>query len=112
MSQLTSHVLDTSTGKPAKNISAFLEKKSGTEWEKIGEAKTNDDGRITSLLNENTILSNGTYRIIFNTSAYFKSESKTSFYPQVTIEFEITDSSHYHIPLLISPFGFTTYRGS
>jgi len=112
MSQLTTHILDTSIGKPAQNVSVILEQKQATSWNKIAEAVTNTDGRISDLLAVNKILDKGIYRLTFDTQSYFKKQNIKTFYPSVTIEFEITDTTHYHVPLLLNPFGYSTYRGS
>jgi len=112
MSQLTTHVLDTSIGKPATGLSVILEQKAQQSWKKIAEGITNDDGRITDLLVSENILEKGIYRLVFDTLSYFNGQSKKTFYPGITIEFEISDSSHYHVPLLLNPFGYSTYRGS
>ena len=80
--------------------------------EKIANGITNADGRITDLLSKEIILELGIYRMIFDTASYFKKQNVKTFYPSVTIEFEITDASHYHVPLLLNPFGYSTYRGS
>lgn len=105
MSRLSTHVLDTSSGRPAANIRVRLY---GTNGE-ISAATTDADGRCASLLPPGMALTVGTYRLIVETAAFFKE----GFYPEVCISFQVRDASeHYHIPLLISPFGFTTYRGS
>ena len=113
MSQITTHVLDTAIGKPAQGIFIVFEKltTNGT-WLKSGEGKTNSDGRLPDLLAPEIKLTPGTYRLIFDTGAYYKSQAIKGFYPSVTITFEISDDSHYHVPLLLNPFGYSTYRGS
>lgn len=113
MSQITTHVLDTTFGKPAQEVSIILEQftLSGA-WKQLGSGKTNADGRLPNLLAPGIIVEPGIYRLIFNTGSYFKERSIKGFYPEVTIAFEITDSSHYHVPLLLNPFGYSTYRGS
>jgi len=112
-SPITTHVLDTSRGHPAAGISVKLERLSGaTNWQAIAEGKTNSDGRITDLLPSGSLVV-GRYRLIFAVAEYFAANSVTSFYPQVTIEFHVTaPTEHYHVPLLLSPFGYSTYRGS
>ena len=112
MSQLTTHILDTSIGKPASAVSIILEQKKSGAWIKVAEGKTNDDGRISDLLVNGNVLEKGIYRLLFDTAGYFQKQNKKSFYPQVTVEFEISDASHYHVPLLLNPFGYSTYRGS
>lgn len=112
MSQLTTHVLDTSCGKPAEGIQITLFEQTEKGWQKIAEGITNDDGRIAGLLKADHILKLGAYKIVFQTEAYFKKQKITGFYPYVPIIFEITDASHYHVPLLLNPYGYSTYRGS
>ena len=112
MSQITTHVLDTSLGKPAQGISIFLEEKSAEIWKTLGSGTTNSDGRISDLLSKEKKLSFGTYRLVFKVRPYFDEMKVKSFYPEITIEFEIISEAHYHVPLLLNPFGFSTYRGS
>ena len=112
MSQVTSHVLDTSAGKPAPGVPVTLEQKSSDDWKKLAEGVTNEDGRIVNLIDKERILEKGIYRLVFETAAYFSNQNKKTFYPRVVIEFEIFDASHYHVPLLLNPFGYSTYRGS
>jgi 5-hydroxyisourate hydrolase len=114
---LTTHVLDTSTGKPAEGLPIMLEKKDSAStggWKVLGSEATNSDGRLsTSLFPAGEKLLAETYRITFDTGAYFKAQGKAPFYPEVTVVFTIpTVGEHYHIPLLLSPFGYQTYRGS
>ena len=112
MSAITTHVLDTSLGRPAAGVAARLDKHSGAgAWVEVGRGVTDADGRIRELLNG--VLEAGTYRLTFDTGAYFRARDAPGFYPRVTIEFEIRDAGeHYHVPLLLSPFGYSTYRGS
>jgi 5-hydroxyisourate hydrolase len=113
MSQITTHVLDTSIGKPAAGITVLLEKPTGKGlWETLGKGETNSDGRIADLLAAGVKLSAGTYRLVFDTGAYFARHKIRAFYPSVTLTFETTDESHYHVPLLLNPYGYSTYRGS
>ena len=113
MSQITTHVLDTSKGKPASGIPVLLEKKSSTAgWTALADGMTNSNGRIPDLLNKKVILKPGQYRLTFETAAYFRKQRVRHFYPFVQVVFEITGKGHYHVPLLLSPFGFATYRGS
>ena len=105
MSGLSTHVLDTSSGRPAANVRVRLY----FEERELLSTVTNENGRCPALLPETAALKAGTYRLVFETGDYFPD----GFYPQISISFIVTDaSSHYHVPLLISPFGFTTYRGS
>ncbi len=111
MSKLTTHVLNTAIGKPGSGISVILEHFISGKWIAIAKCKTNDDGRISDFP-EITSGENEMYRITFFTEDYFKGRNESCFYPKVTIEFYIYDESHYHVPLLISPYGYSTYRGS
>lgn len=112
MSQITTHVLDTTVGAPASDLAIVLERSTNSGWKQIAHGETDDDGRIGNLLAKTTVLDNAVYRMIFDTAGYFDRLGIETFYPVVYIYFEITDTSHYHIPLLLSPFGYTTYRGS
>lgn len=113
MSQITTHVLDTSLGMPAQGITIKLQKPTGDDlWENITTGVTNEDGRIPGFLDENTILEPGIYRMYFETKPYFDKQGIKGFYPYVPIVFEIQDTDHYHVPLLLNPYGISTYRGS
>ena len=113
MSGITTHVLDTSRGRPAEGVPATLEVEAAGGWKLLGKGTTNSDGRITDLTSKDTQLTAGVYRLIFDTGRYFAAQQLDAFYPQVTIVFRIEDTSqHYHVPLLLSPFGYSTYRGS
>jgi 5-hydroxyisourate hydrolase len=105
MSTISTHVLDTSAGQPAQNVRVHL----FAGEREIGSGITNSDGRCASLLPTGASLTSGIYRIVFEVDERFPD----GFYPEVSITFAVRDASaHYHVPLLISPFGFTTYRGS
>ena len=113
MSQITTHVLDTSSGKPAQKVPVKLEQPNGSSgWEVLGEGWTDTDGRISNLLPAERRLSPGIYRLTFDTGAYFSNAGIRTFYPEVKIVFETTDENHYHVPLLLNPYGYSTYRGS
>lgn len=114
MSPITTHVLDTSTGRPASGLAVSLESKSGSgDWHALASGVTDDDGRVKTLMAPDTELSAGNYRLIFETGEYFHMRNTACFFPQVILTFEIIDTEqHYHVPLLLSPFGYTTYRGS
>jgi 5-hydroxyisourate hydrolase len=112
MSQITTHVLDTSKGKPAWGVAIVLYEQIAHEWFEIAKGMTNNEGRLTTLLQEDEELAQGVYKITFDTKHYFNSDDIETFYPVVEIIFEIRIIEHYHIPLLISPYGFSTYRGS
>jgi len=112
MSQITTHILDTTKGKPAPGVTIILSKKEDTFWSEIARGKTNTDGRLSDLLPKETILKSGIYKMTFLTKEYFEREVIVTFYPLVDIIFEITTAEHYHVPLLLNPFGYATYRGS
>lgn len=113
MSQITTHILDTSKGKPAAGVEIRLEKHmTGNEWIEMGRGTTDSDGRLKGLVADNTHLSHGIYRLMFDTASYFSSVGEEGLYPWVAIAFRVTEDRHYHIPLLLNPFGYSTYRGS
>jgi len=113
MSQITTHVLDISLGRPAEGVPVTLEiKKAPSSWQELSRGATDGDGRLRHLLAPDALVE-GIYRLTFDTASYFGSRKSAGFYPQVAIEFEVRDAKqHYHVPLLISPFGYSTYRGS
>lgn len=110
MGQLTTHILNTSTGKPAKDVNVKLEFLRNNNWEIVTENVTNHDGRIADFTSE--VLEQGTYRINFETGKYFEQNDTKCFYPYVSIVFIIDSEEHYHVPLLLNPYGYSTYRGS
>ena len=113
MSPITTHVLDTHTGKPAAGMPISLYKKrENGEYEILASGVTNHDGRIKNLLEPGT-LESGIYKMHFDTGQYFRLLGTRGFYPEAVICFEISVlDEHYHIPLLLSPYGYSTYRGS
>ncbi len=111
-SQITTHALDTSIGKPANNMLITLKGLRSEQWKPISVGITNIDGRISDVLPAGRLLIPGIYTMAFNTANYYKNNNQRGFYPEVSIQFEVTDKSHYHITLLINPFGYTTFRGS
>ena len=113
MSHITTHVLDTSIGRPAANIQVILEtQSSGGSWSEIARGATDTDGRLRDWPAAKSLPA-GMYRLIFDPKAYFAARNVASFFPQVVIVFEVREAQeHYHIPLLLSPFGYSTYRGS
>ena len=112
MSQITTHVLDITAGRPAAGISIVLFRGENDDWTEMTRGITNNDGRITDLLPNNVLLTHGIYRLRFHTKDYFDREQVPTFYPYIDIIFDIESNQHYHIPLLLSPFGYNTYRGS
>ena len=112
MSQITTHVLDVSIGRPASNMMVTLELHTGDSWQELAKGNTDSDGRVKGLLGP-LVLTTGTFRLTFETGEYFAVRKTETLYPQVSIIFEVRDAhQHYHIPLLLSPFGYSTYRGS
>lgn len=110
VSFITTHVLDSATGRPAAGVDVVLEALDG-DWSEVATGTTNEDGRIGDLGPE--ALASGTYRITFDTGSYFAKTDTATFYPEVTITFVIDENEkHYHVPILLSPFAFSTYRGS
>ncbi|MFZ3217544.1 MAG: hydroxyisourate hydrolase [Candidatus Acidiferrales bacterium] len=113
MSQISTHVLDTSLGRPAAGVPVGLEIQiAGGGWREISRGATDADGRLRHLLEPEALIA-GIYRLTFETYAYFHARKIRSLYPQIAIVFQVTDpKEHYHIPLLLSPYGYSTYRGS
>jgi 5-hydroxyisourate hydrolase len=111
-SPITTHILDTSTGRPAAYVSVTLERELyQSQWKMMGQGHTNEDGRINNILPPGSKAEAGTYRMTFDTKPYYKDSS--TFYPYIIIVFEIKNpGEHYHVPLLLSPYGYSTYRGS
>jgi len=114
MSPVTTHILDTAKGCPAAGVNASLSYRDQEgRWQELARGETNRDGRIADWLPPETSLQPGRYRIQFQIGAYFEAQRRSSFYPEAIIVFNLQDpSQHYHVPLLISDFGYTTYRGS
>ena len=132
MSTLSTHALDTAVGKPAAGLPLMLEYQpdplawrqycldrlegrpsAKPQWQFVARGLTNDDGRCPDLLEKGTVISPGLYRMDFDTTAYFEKQGVTGFYPLVQVIFEIkAENEHYHVPLLLSPYGYSTYRGS
>ena len=113
MSNITTHILDISLGRPAAGVAVTLESQSGTVWTTIGKATTDSDGRIKEFIADAGRFEAGVYRLVFETEQYFAERKIDSFYPQIVIAFSLREpAQHYHVPLLLSPFGYSTYRGS
>ncbi len=110
MSSLSTHVLDAVSGQPAAGVRVSLEGRVGEEWQPLGDGVTDADGRLRDLVPDG--LRAGAHRLVFATGDYFAATGQTGFYPEVTVAFVVTDERHYHVPLLLSPFAFSTYRGS
>jgi 5-hydroxyisourate hydrolase len=112
MSPITTHVLDTAQGKPAAGIRVSLHVQASDGWKQVGQGVTNRDGRIADLL-PGAQFKSGTYQLKFETASYLAQFTKRPFFPEVTIVFHVHDAEqHCHVPLLLSPYGYSTYRGS
>jgi 5-hydroxyisourate hydrolase len=108
---ISTHILDTTRGRPAQGVSVQLEQQQGTAWKTVAQGMTDDDGRVKPLLDK--IPGEGTYRISFEVAPYFARLGVSAFYPSIAIAFSVTAANeHYHVPLLLNPFGYSTYRGS
>ncbi|MGH3390433.1 MAG: hydroxyisourate hydrolase [Actinomadura sp.] len=106
---LSTHVLDTAQGRPAAGVPVRLDRYDGDTWQRLADAETDADGRLRDL----PAWDGGTYRLRFGTGPYFAGHGVETFFPEVNVIFVITDpGEHHHVPLLLSPFGYSTYRGS
>jgi 5-hydroxyisourate hydrolase len=109
---ITTHVLDTAAGRPGKAIAIELERDDGGTWHRVGAGVTDDDGRLRTLTPAGPV-DPGAYRLRFHTAAYFAAHHQAAFFPIVEIQFTVVDGAqHHHVPLLLSPYGYSTYRGS
>ncbi len=115
-SPITTHVLDTARGRPAGGVPVTLAARSGPTpdgWREIARGRTDEDGRVRDLLAPGSTLPAGVYRLTFDTGAYFRALGVEGFYPHAEVVFEIRNpAEHHHVPLLLSPYGYSTYRGS
>lgn len=108
---LTTHVLDAGRGVPAAGVAVTLEGRSGEQWSAVGSGTTDQDGRIADLGPE--ALESGDYRLTFAVGDYFAAQGTDTFYPEVTVTCRVdSEQDHYHVPILLSPFAYSTYRGS
>jgi 5-hydroxyisourate hydrolase len=109
---LTSHVLDAVHGRPARGVPVRWERLHGDRWEPVAEAVTDDDGRVTGW-GGHAPTTEGRHRLVFDSGGYFAGQGAKTFYPEVVVVFEVADpDAHHHVPLLLSPFAYSTYRGS
>jgi 5-hydroxyisourate hydrolase len=112
MSSLSTHVLDTASGRPAAGVPVRLAVRDGAGWRELADATTDADGRVTRLLPAGEALATATYRLTFDVQTY-RGSAATAFFPEVTIVFAVSEPErHHHVPLLLAPFGYSTYRGS
>lgn len=110
---LSVHVLDLQSGQPTAGIEVTLEQRVGTQWRELARGVTNEQGRIPALYPEDTPMNAADYRIVFKTGEHYKRKGQASFFPQIPVEFTVNaPTQHYHVPLLLSPFGYSTYRGN
>ncbi|WP_227367836.1 hydroxyisourate hydrolase [Halomonas sp. M20] len=111
---LSVHVLNIQDGKPSGGVKVMLEKQTNSGWETLNQATTEEDsGRISALFPEDQEFESGVYRVTFETGDYFDAQGAETFFPEIPVPFTVEDTSqHYHIPLLLSPYGYSTYRGS
>lgn len=110
---ITTHILDLASGRPASRVEVSLAVRAGEDWRMLGRGATDADGRLATLLAPGTILERASYRLTFAVGPYFAARQVASFYPEVEIVFAVAaPAEHYHVPLLLSPFGYSTYRGS
>jgi len=116
VSRITTHVLDIAIGCPAEGVPVALERAdpNGSAWELVGRGVTDADGRLSDLAPDGRRLAAGRYRLTFDTGAYFTRTGRQAFFPEVAVAFAIGegDDVHEHVPLLLSPYGYSTYRGS
>lgn len=107
------HVLNIENGLPSPDVNVTLEQKQNDGWEELNAAVTGDKGRINALYPEDMALENGTYRVTFDTGEWFENHDTETFFPEIPVVFAIDgELEHYHIPLLLSPYGYSTYRGN
>ena len=111
MSQITTHIPNTSLGRPAAGVRVILQAETTGGWHTLAGGITNQDGRLPSLLPADEKLLPGYYSLLFEVAPYFEKNSIASFYPRVRIDFETGDQNLYHVPLLLNPWGYSTYRG-
>ena len=113
MSSISTHVLDIALGRPATGVPVTLSRCEHAGLKEIGSGMTDPEGRLNDLLPKGTTLDAGEYELRFNTGRYFAETKRTAFFPWVSVSFRVEGASaHYHVPLLLSPFGYSTYRGS
>jgi 5-hydroxyisourate hydrolase len=111
VSHVTTHVLDAARGQPAQGVAVRLERAGNSGYEQVAEGTTDADGRVKNLGPER--LEPGTYRLTFDTGTYFDQQDQDAFYPEVVLAFRLQNpEQHYHVPVLLSPFAYSTYRGS
>jgi len=110
---LSVHILDLQSGKPTAGVAVSLEQRDGQAWRTLGNAVTDEQGRVRALYPAGKPIVKGVYRIVFNTGEHYARLRQPTFFEQIPVEFKVDDTAqHYHIPLLLSPYGYSTYRGN
>jgi len=110
---LSVHVLDLQSGQPSPGVTVDLERQSAAGWEKLGSAITDGQGRVREFFPASARWERGDYRVVFRTGMFYAQQKQTTFFPEIPVIFRVEDTQqHYHIPLLLSPFGYSTYRGN
>lgn len=111
--QLSSHILDINVGKPASGVKITLSRQEAPDrWVPVEERTTDENGRVKDFLEEKPTGNTGVYKLTYHVAPYFESQGKDSFYPFIEVVFQIKDGAHYHVPITLSPYGYSTYRGS
>ncbi len=111
--QLSSHILDINVGKPASGVKITLSRQEASDrWVPIEERTTDENGRVKDFLEEKPTGNTGVYKLTYHVAPYFESQGQDSFYPFIEVVFQIKDGAHYHVPITLSPYGYSTYRGS
>lgn len=110
---LSVHILDLQSGQPTAGVTVTLEQKKGERWQQLNSGVTDAQGRITAMYPEQMALQAGDYRIVFKTGEHYARLQQETFFPEIPVQFHVEKTGqHYHIPLLLSPFGYSTYRGN
>ena len=110
---LSVHILDLQSGQPTAGVTVTLEQKTGNGWQQLASGVTNAQGRITEMYPADKTMQAGDYRIVFKTGEHYARLKQETFFPEIPVQFHVEKTGqHYHIPLLLSPFGFSTYRGN
>lgn len=111
--QLSSHILDINVGKPASGVKITLSKQETPDrWVMLEERTTDENGRVKDFLEEGIRENTGIYKLTYHVAPYFEAQGQDSFYPFIEVVFQIKDGAHYHVPITLSPYGYSTYRGS
>lgn len=110
MRTLSTHVLDAVTGRPAAGVRVALARRAQGAWTELATGTTDNDGRVRDLVPDG--LTDGDHRLVFDTAAWFAATGTTGFYPEVAVVFTVSEDRHLHVPLLLSPYAYSTYRGS